>query len=90
MRKTGNLPGTEDPKIQTLIDAAEVYEKTRNKRQKLTEQEVEDNAALVALLKEHGLKQYRGPEGLFVTLIKLEAKARAKVQRRSETDEDEE
>lgn len=81
MAKTASLPGMEDPKNQAIIDAAEAYEKSRNKRMKALAQEVEDNARLVELLKDNKLKQYRGPEGLFVTLSKAEAKVKAKVRR---------
>jgi len=85
--KTATLPGMEDPKNQAIIDAAEAYEKSRNKRMKALMQEVEDNERIVELLKENKLKQYRGPEGLFVTLSKAEAKVKAKVRRIGE-DED--
>ena len=84
--KTAALPGVENGKvIKEISDAAEAYEKIRDRRMDLTEKENEANGLLVTLMKKHKLKIYKDDDNfepaLMVDLTVKDPTERAKVRR---------
>ena len=79
------LPGTEEPTIKALDDAAENYYEAMTERCKLskTEDEAKDN--LIDKMKEHGVDRYETSDGLIVTIT---AKSNCKVKRKNANDEE--
>lgn len=70
-KRQAQIPGTETKKIKELDAAAESYVEQRDKRMKLTDKEKEAKAALVTVMKKHGLTVYKDEDAsppLIVTL----------------------
>lgn len=79
MQKQQVIPGTKSRAIREIDDAAEAYLDVRDKRQRMTEQEVEKRSALEGVMRRHKLREYRSDDaGLSVTLVGQE---KAKVRR---------
>lgn len=53
MPKQQEIPGTEAPTIKAIEEAAEAYVSVRDRRMKLTEQEVTAKANLIAACEKH-------------------------------------
>lgn len=71
-RKQMDIPGTEQPGIKEIDDAAEAYVDARNARMKKTEKEVEAKTALITVMKKHNKLVYRDDgqdPPLVVTLV---------------------
>ena len=82
MAKQQVIPGTKSRAIREIDEAAEVYLEVRDKRQRMTEQEVEKRSMLEDLMRRHKLREYRSDDaGLSVTLVGQE---QAKVRRTSD------
>ena len=82
------IKGMEKKSIKELDSAAEAYVEARDKRMKLTEDEVEARGALISVMKKHNLEIYKDDDAsppLVVTLIPGEDKV--KVSRVEEDDE---
>lgn len=62
-----------------MVKAAEAYVEVRDERMELTEEEGKLNAALVEVMKKHGLDRYRDPDSdVLVTLEQGATKAKVK------------
>lgn len=86
------IAGTEKPKIPELEAAAEAYVAMRDKRMKLTEEEVEKRDQLAGLMKKHNLTFYEDLNAvppLVVTLKVGEPKVKVKKLDGSGEDDDE-
>lgn len=84
--KTAALPGVEDGRVvKEISDAAAEYEKIRDRRMKLTEEESEANERLVKAMKKHRRKVYKDADNyepaLVVNLTVKDPTERAKVNR---------
>lgn len=80
-RKQLEVPGTEPVRFEDVEDAALEYREVRDRRQALTEQEVEKQAVLVQRMKDHGIPEYkfRDDDNRPVT-VSLESTTKAKVR----------
>lgn len=80
MARQKELTGIERESIEEINVAAESYVKARNKRMRLTEQEVASKTALIEAMTKHKKRVYRDDEAsppLIITLT--EAKTSVKV-----------
>lgn len=82
--KTPHLPGLEPVVIPELDRAAEAYIETRNSRMKLTEQEVQEREALVAMMRKHRQAVYRVEDGGDPLIVTLTEAAKVQVRRAKE------
>ena len=57
--KQEQIPGTEQPRVKDVEQAAERYIDVRDKRMALTEKEVTAHASLLEAMHRHGLESYR-------------------------------
>ena len=75
------IPGTAAKSLKDIDDAAEHYVAIRDERMEFTKQEVQAQAALLAAMNAHGLKDYRDDNAdppLVVTLTEPGIKAKVK------------
>jgi hypothetical protein len=82
-RKQQLIPGAEPVSIPAIDEAADQYVKVRNKRMKLTLEEVELRDKLVELMKENELTVYEWDE----QIIELTATEKVKVRKRKDAEE---
>ena len=80
MAKTDRLPGMEESKIQPLQDKAIAYAEIRDKRQKLTSEEVELKAELLKLMKKYKKTEYEF-EGVKIELVMEEETVKVKIKK---------
>ena len=80
---TKRLPGLEDAKIEALQTAAVEYAKIRDKRQKLTTEEVELKGSLLKLMKKHKRDHYEF-EGVSIDVITEEETVKVKIRKPEE------
>ena len=86
--KQQHLPGMAPPSIPELDAAAENYDRVKNRRVKLTDEETEAQAVLLAAMKKHKLTVYEY-DGKLVVLSATE-KVRVKPKKDEEGGDDEE
>ena len=80
MAKQAELTGMEgNRKLQDLHDAAEDYVEIRDKRMKLTPEEVEAKAKVLALMHRHNKQNYKF-NGLEITVIPGEEKVKVRIK----------
>ena len=83
------LPGVDDPKIESIHNAAMDYAEIRDERQGLTKREVDLKDKLHNLMKEHGLKTYKYG-GVFVELVVEEETVKVRIRKEPEESASEE
>lgn len=84
-KKQFELPGVESPKNKAVEDAAEAYVDVRDKRMRLTGQEVEKREVLLDEMRKARLKAYRYDE----TVVLLTAEEKVKVKKVKDADDGE-
>lgn len=90
------IPGTERPSIIEIEDAAEQYVKIRDKRMKLTEQEIVCRANLIQTMESHRKELVVNGDGALIyryddEIVTLApGKVKVRVKRAGEEDEGEE
>lgn len=85
--KQGRLPGTEDPKIQEIHEAAEAYVDVRDKRIALSQKEGEVKKDLLAVLHKHKKKTYHfedDDESLDIEIVPEGEKLKVRRQKKVE------
>lgn len=95
MPKQTELPGTERPSIKEIDKAADYYVNVRDRRMKLTEQEVAAKAQLLQTVLQHEAKLSKNGDGEIVyrydeeIVIVKPGKANVKVKGARDGDDDE-
>ena len=84
-RGTQRLPGIDEGEIKELQDAAIKYAKIRDKRQKLTSDEVSLKADLLKLMKKHKKENY-SYDGVEVSIVVEEETVKVKIRKEEEGD----
>ena len=84
--KQDRLPGTEDAAIQELEAAAEEYAETRDQRQALLVEEVEQKAAILALMTKYKREHYEH-NGITIDLVPEDIKVKVKIKKAKEDEE---
>lgn len=69
--RQAELPGVERKRIKEIDTAAEAHVIARDARMKLTEEEVETQSALIAVMKKHNLTVYRDEEAVPPLIVTL-------------------
>lgn len=82
-----SLPGMEDRKIEALQDAALSYAKIRDKRQKLTLQEVELKTDLLKLMKKHKKTEY-DYEDVHIEIVTEDEHVKVRIKKAKEDEEE--
>jgi hypothetical protein len=77
------LPHMDDPKIESLHNAALDYAEIRDERQKLTEREVKLKEKLIALMHEHGKKEYHY-KGVSIKLVVESETVKVRIKKEEE------
>jgi hypothetical protein len=77
------LPGTEDPKIEALHNAALDYAEIRDKRQELTTEEVALKKKLLAIMKSHN-KQTYNYKGVSVRVVHEDETVKVRIKKDDE------
>jgi hypothetical protein len=67
------IPGTERKRYESIENAADEYQAVRDKRMKLTPQEVDAKARLLKAMRRQKLEQYRCDDGRLVEIEEGEA-----------------
>lgn len=84
--RSPRLEGMEEGEIKELQDAAVKYAKIRDKRQKLTSDEVSLKADLLKLMKKHKKENY-AYDGVEVSIVVEEETVKVKIRKEEEGDE---
>lgn len=82
-----DLPGMEDREINDLQFSALEYAKIRDKRMKLSQEEVELKQELLALMKKHHRKTYNY-NGVEVNVVTEEETVKVRIHKPEEDDEE--
>jgi hypothetical protein len=85
-QKQPRLPGQEDAAITELETAAEGYAETRDQRQALLAEEVEQKAQLLALMKRHKKEHYEH-NGVIIDIVHEEETVKVKIAKAKEQQE---
>ena len=80
MANQDNLPGMEDREIKALQEAAIHYAKIRDKRQKLTAEEVELKADVLKLMHKHKREHYEY-NGVSIDIVMEEETVKVKIRK---------
>jgi hypothetical protein len=84
--KQRRLPGTEDPVIEELVEAAEHYVDIRDKRMSLTPKENELKTDLLNLMHKHHKKTYNH-NGITIEIIAEEETVKVRVKKQEDEED---